>query len=328
MVDPTANGRDGGSGTPTATGFAPERQASFPPEIASAYNSVMRAPAPPTFDQRWTVWGSNFGGYNRTGGNPVAGTNDITASTYGFGAGMDFHASANAVLGFALAGGGTNWGLSQALGGGRANSFEAGVYSTMHSGPGYLAASLAVAEHFMTTNRTAPLGDQLSANFNAQGFGGRLETGYRFAALPWLGVTPFSAFQVQWFHTPNYSETDLSGGGFGLRYSATSATDTRSELGARFDNLQVLGGMPLVLRARAAWAHDWVSNPSLGAVFQALPGSNFTVNGAKPPQDSALTSAAAELHINANWTASAKFDGEFASTSQTYAGTGTLKYSW
>jgi uncharacterized protein with beta-barrel porin domain len=107
-----------------------------------------------------------------------------------------------------------------------------------------------------------------------------------------------------------------------------SATDTRSELGARFDNLTVWSGMPLILRGRLAWAHDWVSNPSLGAVFQALPGSNFTVNGAAVPQNSALTTAAAELHLTANWTAIAKFDGEFAPTAQTYSGTGTLKYSW
>ena len=31
---------------------------------------------------------------------------------------------------------------------------------------------------------------------------------------------------------------------------------------------------------------------------------------------------------HANWTLTAKFDGEFASGSQTYAGTGTLRYAW
>jgi len=35
-----------------------------------------------------------------------------------------------------------------------------------------------------------------------------------------------------------------------------NATDTRSEIGSRFDALTMLGGMPLVLRARVAWAHD------------------------------------------------------------------------
>jgi outer membrane autotransporter protein len=198
----------------------------------------------------------------------------------------------------------------------------------MHAGPAYVSAALAFANHWFTTTRIAPLGDQLSASFNGQNYGGRLETGYRFAVMPMVGATPYAAVQAQYFHTPAYTETDLSGGGFGLSYNAMSTTDMRSEVGARSDNLTMLDAMPLVLRARVAWAHDCVSNPSLGAVFQAPPGAGFTVNGAAPPQNSALASAGAELHLTANWTASAKFDGEFASGSQTYADTGTLKYSW
>jgi uncharacterized protein with beta-barrel porin domain len=107
-----------------------------------------------------------------------------------------------------------------------------------------------------------------------------------------------------------------------------NATDTRSELGTRFDDLITLGAMPLVLRGRLAWAHDWFSNPALGAVFQALPGTNFVVNGAAPAKNSALATAAAELHISRNWSATTKFDGEFAKVSQTYAGTETLRYTW
>jgi uncharacterized protein with beta-barrel porin domain len=71
-----------------------------------------------------------------------------------------------------------------------------------------------------------------------------------------------------------------------------------------------------------------VSNPSLGAVFQALPGASFIVNGATPPRDSALATAEAELRLTANWSMLAKFDGEFAGGSQTYAGTGMLRYHW
>jgi uncharacterized protein with beta-barrel porin domain len=107
-----------------------------------------------------------------------------------------------------------------------------------------------------------------------------------------------------------------------------SATDARGELGARFDNFTVVAGMPLMLRARLAWAHDWVSNPALGAAFQSLPGANFTVNGAAAPSNSALASAGAELFLNANWSLLAKFDGEFADGSRTYGGTGTLRYAW
>ena len=107
------------------------------------------------------------------------------------------------------------------------------------------------------------------------------------------------------------------------------ATDTRSELGARFDRvLAVYSNAVLALRARVAWAHDWVSDPSLTPLFQALPGASFIVNGALLPQNSALASAGGELRLANGITLLAKFDGEFASHSSTYGGTGTFRYRW
>ncbi len=58
-----------------------------------------------------------------------------------------------------------------------------------------------------------------------------------------------------------------------------------------------------------------------------LPGSSFIVNGAAIPHDSALTTAGAELFLAPNWSVIGKFEGEFASGSQTSAGTGTLRYT-
>ena len=333
LLDPTAGGGGNISGGAGRSGFAPEQDEALPPEVALAYAKALKAPQPQmpqSFDQRWTAWGSAFGGTSWTKGDPVVGSNNVNASDYGFAAGMDYRATPNLIYGFGLAGGGTNWNLVQGLGNGRSDSFQAGVYAKSHWGPAYVSAALAFANHWFTTDRIA-LGDQLRASFTGQSYAARLEGGYRYAVPITgviVGVTPYAALQAQDFHTPSYSETDLTGGGFGLSYASMNATDTRSELGARFDNLQVVSGMPLVLRGRLAWAHDWVSNPALGAVFEALPGSNFTVNGAAPPKNSALTTAAAELHISSNWTAIAKFDGDFASGSQTYGGTGTLRYSW
>jgi uncharacterized protein with beta-barrel porin domain len=335
LSDPTAAGGGGGGGASGPQQFAPDDQASLPPDIALAYAHALRQKPPPSaqpadFDQRWSAWASGFGGSSTTDGNAAVGSSNVTATDYGYAAGMTYHATPSTSYGFALAGGGSNWNLAQSLGSGRSDSFQAGLYGTSHFGPAYLSGALAFANHWFTTNRIA-LGDQLTAQFQGQSYAARGEAGYRYAVPVTgyiIGVTPYAALQVQDFHTPGYSETDLTGGGLGLTYSAMNATDTRSELGARFDNLTVWDGMPLVLRGRLAWAHDWVSNPALGAVFQALPGSNFTVNGAAPPANSALTTAAAELHLTANWTAMAKFDGEFASSSQTYAGTGTLRYSW
>jgi hypothetical protein len=63
-------------------------------------------------------------------------------------------------------------------------------------------------------------------------------------------------------------------------------------------------------------------------LFQALPGASFIVNGATLPQNSALASAGGELRLANGVTLLAKFDGEFASHSSTYAGTGTFRYRW
>jgi uncharacterized protein with beta-barrel porin domain len=75
-----------------------------------------------------------------------------------------------------------------------------------------------------------------------------------------------------------------------------------------------------------AWAHDWISDPKLMQMFEALPGASFIVNGAALPKNSALTSVGAELRLANGVTLLAKFDGEFASHSSSYAGTGTLRY--
>jgi autotransporter-associated beta strand protein len=331
MLDPFVDGRLGSGGgygglSGRAIGFAPDEAENLPPEIALAYAGVLKAPPMTTFQQRWTAWGASYGGGNWTSGNATVGSSNINAQTYGFAAGMDYHYSPDTIVGFALGGGGTNWGLAGG-GTGRSDAFQSGVYGITRNGPAYLGASLAFANHWMTTNRAA-MGDSLTANFDAQSYGARVEGGYRYAVLPNLGVTPYAALQAQDFHTPGYSETDVTGGGFGLSYAAMNATDVRTELGGRFDSPQVIAGMPLLLRARLAWAHDWVSNPSMSAVFESLPGSNFVVNGAALPSDSALTSVGAELFITPRLTFLAKFDGEFAPTSQTYAGSGTLRYVW
>jgi outer membrane autotransporter protein len=135
--------------------------------------------------------------------------------------------------------------------------------------------------------------------------------------------------QAQNFHTPTYSETDYSGGSFGLTYNARNASDTRSELGARFDRLILLNwNAALALRGRVAWAHDWISDPNLLPSFEALPGASFIVQGATPAKNAALTSAGAELRLVNGVSLLGKFDGEFAAHSQTYAGTGTLRYVW
>ena len=106
-----------------------------------------------------------------------------------------------------------------------------------------------------------------------------------------------------------------------------SGTETRSELGAA-STTSLRFAMPVYLRAKLAWAHDWVSNPALNASFESLPGTGFTVIGAPIPHDSRSPRPAHKSVFTPNWSLIAKFDGEFAASAQTYAGSGTLRYTW
>jgi T5SS/PEP-CTERM-associated repeat protein/autotransporter-associated beta strand protein len=330
MLDPFVDGRSGvGGADHPALGFAPDRE-TLPDDIALAYSKVLKAPpkAVPVYEPRWTVWGGAYGGSNRTTGDlAVVGSHDLSARTVGFAGGFDYRLTPDTVVGLAFAGGGTDWSLAQGLGGGRSDAFQAGVYGATKSGPAYLAAAFAFTNHWMSTDRFA-FGDHLTADFNAQSYGGRLEGGYRFGT-PYGGITPYAAIQAQNFHTPGYTESGLIPNGFALAFNGRDATDTRSELGARFDRVLALyTNAVLALRGRVAWAHDWVSDPTLTPLFQTLPGASFIVNGATPAQNSALASAGAELRLANGVILLAKFDGEFASHSSTYAGTGTFRYRW
>jgi Autotransporter beta-domain len=108
-----------------------------------------------------------------------------------------------------------------------------------------------------------------------------------------------------------------------------TATDARSELGARFDEQRpIFKDTMLLLSTKLAWAHDWTTGQSLTATFQALPGASFAIAGAPTPANSAIVSAAAELRFSGSVSLLGRFDGEFADGSRIYSGGGTLRYTW
>jgi outer membrane autotransporter protein len=333
MLDPWAGNRGGfGAGGP-APGFAPERAAEFPPDVANAYASVLKAPpASPAYGPRFNVWGAAYGGLNQTRGDPAGvGSHDTTARTGGFAGGVDYRIAPDTLVGFALAGGGASWALAAGLGGGRTDVFQAGLYGSRQFGEAYLSGALAYAANWVSTNRTLTIAgiDNLTASFNAQSFGGRAEAGYRVALAP-VTLTPYAAVQAQTFSAPAYGETAASGSPqFALTYGSRNASLVRAELGSWIDRtLTFADGNALFLFGRAAYAHDWQSDPALAATFIGLPTATFVVNGAAPPHDLALLTSGAELRWRNGWSLMGKFDGEFSNRSQTYAGTAKLRYTW
>ncbi|QOZ33580.1 autotransporter domain-containing protein [Bradyrhizobium sp. CCBAU 53421] len=329
LTDPFMN-RTGGAATPGVPGYAEDDNAGAYAATRQTDAFAMFAKAPPvTFQQRWSVWAAGFGGSQSTSGNAVVGSNSTTSSIYGTAVGADYLFSPNTVAGFAVAGGGTSFGVNN-LGSGRSDLFQAGAYVRHTEGNAYITAALAYGWQDITTDRTVPvLGlDHLRAEFNTNAYSGRVEGGYRFAT-PWMGITPYAAGQFTTLDLPSYAEQTISGlPTFALGYAGKRVTDARSELGFRTDNSFAVQDGLLTLRTRFAWAHDYDPNRTIAPTFQALPVSSFVVNGAAQASESALTTAAIEMTWRNGWSAAATFEGEFSNVSSSYAGKGVVRYAW
>jgi outer membrane autotransporter protein len=309
------------SGT-SALGFSNEQHQQLSDDIALAYAMLTKAPPPPpVFQPHWSAWTSGGGGYSRASGNA-----DTFTSRGALGAGgLSYYFTPNTFVGLALGGVDGPWSTASGASG-HGDTFMVALYGRTQTGPLYLSGWLNAARDWQNSTRFAA-GDQVVASYQTQSYGGRIESGYRYG-VPVFGVTPYAAVQVQTFHTPGYSETDLAGGMQAISYNTANSTDTQSELGVRFDNSRSFADMILIIRARAAWAHDWVSGWSASALFQSAPGVGFTVSGITPPSNSALATLETELKLSPNWSVAAKFDGQFGGSWQTYVGTGTLRYTW
>lgn len=335
MLNPFSGGSSSGGG---ALGYARGFGVGDTPKAAEAYAAVTpkdkqakdKQALAASFNQRWSLWGSGYGGTNQRGGDASTGSADTSTRTYGFAAGADYRPAADWLVGFALAGGNTSWSLSQGLGGGKSDVFQIGAFASKSFGAAYVSGALTYAWHDVTTDRTVTVSgvDKLEARYHAHSFGARLEAGYRLLT-PWIGVTPYAALQAQSFRTPSYGETATSGSNtFALAYGARTSQTLRTELGAWFDKSFALDSGDLItLRSRAAWAHDHANDNGINAAFQTLPGSSFTVNGTAAPKNAALVSLGGEWQ-KGRVTLGARFDGEFADRSQSYSGTGSLRYAW
>jgi T5SS/PEP-CTERM-associated repeat protein len=337
MMDGPGSGNSQSTGFGGATGFAADDENAYAPKrkLSRAQTEAYAAVTPrdrlaPTFASRWNVWATGYGGNSTINGNAAAGSHSTSTRVYGTAVGADYRATPDTRFGFALGAAGTNFTVDSALGGGRADVFQAGAYARHTMGAAYLAGALAYAWQDITTDRTVTVSgvDKLHAQLKANALSARLEGGWRYGMLP-VAVTPYAALQSTAFYLPSYAETATSGSNqFALSYGAKTVTATRSELGARFDKAMPFNDALLTLRGRAAWAHDWNTDRSAIATFQSLPGATFTVNGAQPSANAALLSAGADLAWGNGWTIAATFDGEFSSTTRGYAGKGSLRYAW
>ncbi|ETR76484.1 hypothetical protein X566_01635 [Afipia sp. P52-10] len=339
MLDPFVTSRGPATGgAPLASGYAGGEADAYAATAKrsrseqDAYAAMARkAPLRASvFDPRWSVWGAAYGGELKGDGRAGIGSHDATARAYGFAVGADYRLSPDTLVGFAVSGGESRFSLSQNLGSGRADVFQAGAFAQQTIGAGYIKGAMAYGWHDVSTDRfvTAAGIDKLTAAYAAHSLAGRIEGGYRFAT-PWMGITPYAAGQAAVYWLPGYNEqVALGANTFALSYASKDVSTSRTELGMRADKAFAVGGALLTLRGRAAWAHYYETDRALFASFQVLPASGFTVFGAPQARNVALVSASAETRWRNGFSIAGVFEGEFSDRTTGYAGKGVLRYQW
>jgi uncharacterized protein with beta-barrel porin domain len=323
LLDPFLGERGGRAPIDSLAAYAP--QPTHAPYLKAPPVSYDTAP-------HWSLWATGFGGTQSTGSDAMVGSHDTRSNITGLASGAEYRLSPDTLYGFGVGGAFTNFTVANSLGSGSTDSFQAGAYVRHGFDRAYVAAALAYGFHDVTTDRAVTFAgfDALRAQFDAHTISGRAEAGYRFAATPWMGLTPYAAGQFTTIFLPAYNEQTPLGGPdlFALAYAAKDVTAPRSELGLRDDSSFAFANGIVTLRGRVAWAHNFDTSRAAAAAFQLLPASSFVVNGAAQAPDAALVSASAEMKWLNGISVAVNFDGEFSGNVQTYTGRGIIRYQW
>jgi outer membrane autotransporter protein len=292
---------------------------------------------PLPFGRRVTAWTQGFGAGGSVDGNAATGSARVDMSAGGGAVGIDVQLTRRSLLGLSLGmtSSGYSLGGTSSYGSGRA--ILLGVYGSFTEGPAYLDAALGYGTGSYNTTRvvsTGTIAEQLTASFDGQQYGGRVEAGWRFD-LDRTTLTPFAGLLVQAFQQNGYSETarDLSTGApgaLGLAVQGQTTTSVRSFLGAEARSSFTLGdGSVFSPRLRAAWAHEYNPARSMTAALATLaPASTFTVQGAGAAVDALVVGVGFDLALTPRAKLFAQFDGDLAANARSFAGTGGVKLTW
>lgn len=287
----------------------------------------------------WSFWANGFGGaqwLNADGGTAAPAANQ---SLWGGAIGADYRVGPQTLVGAAIGLSDNSYWVGATGANGRATGFHAGLYGMQAWGASYLAGALAYSR--FDGNATRPIAgigttETAKSSAIANQFAARLEVGHSFELAPpeggRLAATPFVAFQPSWLWTPAYGESSVTATGspgvFALNYQAQATTSLPLSLGVQFDTTTELGGRPLSAWVRTAWVHEFSPDRGVTAGFTVLPGTSFTVDGARAAYNAARVDLGVRYDIAPQTALYANGGAELSYRGQSIAGTVGLRFFW
>lgn len=246
------------------------------PPKSKAFDKIEAKPAPIADGRVWAHALGGIGNMKADGSNPSQ-----RSSNYGLAAGADTALNPNVRAGFALSLGQSETRVSALST--KADSVwgQGALYAVATDGELYAKAVLAYgyvsteSERSVTAFGTV---EKATGKFGANLVSARLEAGRKFAFNP-LGVTPFFAFEPSLLFQNAYNEKGPSS--ITLGFDKTIARAMPGTLGVKLDADYKLGDLRMTPAATFGWVHNFSDPTTISPFFTALPGSNFSVQGAK-----------------------------------------------
>jgi subtilase-type serine protease len=291
--------------------------------------------APPN----WSAWATAFGGGQWLNAEPTSGAPAAQQSIGGGAFGSDYRIGPQTVIGAAAGVSVSNYGVSYTGANGRATGAHFGVYGLYDMGTFYANGSLAYNRFDGSATRLiAGIGNtetEKSTAVSSQ-LAGRLEVGRPFEVAKFetgqIGVTPFVALQPSQLWTPAYTEWSVTQNGapgvFALSYQAQGTTSLPTFLGAQLDGETMVNARPLKGWLRAAWVHEFLPDRGVTAGFTVLPGSTFSVDGARAASNAARLELGVKYAVGNQTSLFANSSTELSDRGQSVGATVGLRIVW
>jgi subtilase-type serine protease len=287
----------------------------------------------------WSAWATAFGGGQWLNAEPTSGAPAAQQSIGGGAFGSDYHIGPQTVVGAAAGVSVSNYGVSYTSANGRATGAHFGIYGLHDMGTFYVNGALAYNRFDGSATRViAGIGStetEKSSAVSSQ-LAGRLEVGRPFEVAKFetgqVGVTPFVALQPAQLWTPAYTEWSVTQNGapgvFALSYQAQGTTSLPTFLGAQLDGETVVNARPLKGWFRAAWVHEFLPDRGVTAGFTVLPGSTFSVDGARAASNAARFDLGVKYAVGNQTSLFANGNVELSDRGQSVGATVGLRIVW
>jgi outer membrane autotransporter protein len=281
---------------------------------------------------RWRVWVSGMGGRQSIDGS--ASDPGLAQSTFGGAMGFDRQVSPNWLVGASVGASDSWFSVAERATSGTSAGAHMGVYSMGLFGNAYLSGALGYSVYSDTIRRTIAgitAAEQAKADFTSHQLSGRVEHGYRFPVERFV-LTPFAAVEFSQLWQPSYTETSFTSTGpgiLGLTFGSQSTLSLPASLGLQLGYRHVFGdGAVLSPFARVAWVHEFEPNRQVRPAFNVAPTVSFVSTGAHAVSDFARFDVGAKLEAKPGLSMFARFTGEVASNSRSYAVTVGHRFTW